>query len=74
MIQAAREFQKTPEGHALIRKRLIAENALARVGNLGIGQARYIGIAKTKFQVTIAAVVANLRLAWNYAGRCARAA
>jgi len=73
MIQEARQFQATPEGVQTLRQRLRVENALARLGHLGIGQARYIGRAKTKFQLTLAATVANLRLAWNSAGRCAEA-
>jgi hypothetical protein len=67
VICAARNYQCTPEGRALLRKRLIVENSLARVGNLGIGMARYIGRKKTEFQLAMAATVANLRLTWNSA-------
>jgi len=67
MIQEARRFQSSPEGVKTLRKRLWVENALARLGNLGIGQARYIGRAKTRLQLTLAATVANLRLIWNSA-------
>jgi hypothetical protein len=67
IIQDARAFQQTPEGHKTLRQRLIVENALARLGHLGIGQARYVGKEKTTLQLTLAAVVANFRLTWNSA-------
>lgn len=66
LIQDARDFQKTPEGRDKLRKRLIVENALARLATHGIGQARYIGLAKTSFQLSIAATVVNLRRTWNW--------
>ena len=66
LIQAARERQGTEDGRARLRKRLAVENALARLAHLGIGQARYNGHVKTRFQLTIAATVANLRRTWNW--------
>jgi hypothetical protein len=65
LIQAARQQQGTPDGRAKLRKRLVVENALARLAGLGIGQARYTGHVKTQFQLTLAATVANLRRTWN---------
>ena len=68
LIQRAREFQATPEGRQSLRKRLVVENSLARLAKLGIGQARVFGRQKTRFQLVMAATVANLRRTWNYAG------
>ena len=62
----AREYQSTPEGKANLRKRVIVENALARLAHLGIGQARYKGHKKTRFQLAIACTIANLRRTWNW--------
>lgn len=64
---AARAYQETPEGRARLRGRVGAEHALARLSHLRIGQARYVGLAKTRFQLAVAAAVANLRLVWNWA-------
>jgi hypothetical protein len=66
LLQEARQFQKTPEGKAHLRKRVIVENSLARLGHLGIGQARYKGRSKTRFQLAISSTVANLRRSWNW--------
>jgi hypothetical protein len=67
LIQEARAFQATPEGRAKLRKRLVVENSLARLGHLGIGQAKYIGHAKARFQLELTAAVANFRRTWNWA-------
>ena len=64
-LREARHYQNSEEGRAKLRKRLVAENVLARLAHLGIGQARYKGTAKTKFQLAMAATVANLRLTAN---------
>lgn len=66
LISEAREFRKTPEGRAILRERVEAEHGLARLAQLGIGQARYIGIAKMRFQLLMAAAIANFRRAWNW--------
>src|SRR5215216_3657624 len=42
--------------------RKVAEHRLARLMQLGVRQARYIGRAKTLFQLLMAATVANLTL------------
>jgi hypothetical protein len=44
------------------------EHRLARLVQLGIRQARYFGRAKTKFQLYLAATVANLTLVASKAG------
>jgi hypothetical protein len=67
LIQDARAQQATEEGRKKLRKRLIIENALARLAHHGISQARYIGHAKTRFQLAITATVVNLRRIWNWA-------
>jgi hypothetical protein len=66
LIQDARNYQKTPEGRAHLRRRFVVEHRLARLGQLGIGQARYKGHRKTLFQLMMAAAIANFRLAWNH--------
>jgi hypothetical protein len=69
LLQKARAYQKTTEGKAYLRKRVVVEHRLARLGQLGIGQARYFGRAKTRFQLSMAAAVANLRRVWNWQGQ-----
>ncbi len=44
------------------KRRVVVEHRLARLVQLGIRQARYFGRAKTKFQLYLAATVANLTL------------
>jgi hypothetical protein len=66
LIQAARSFQASEEGRTKLRDRVVVENALARLARLGIGQARYTGRTKTRFQLVMAATVANLRRTWNW--------
>jgi hypothetical protein len=65
LLQAAREYQSTPEGKRTLRERVGVEHALARLARLGIGQARYFGRKKTGLQLSLCATVANLRLMWN---------
>jgi Transposase DDE domain len=66
LLQAARDLQQTPEGRALLRQRVMVEHRLARLAQLGIGQARYVGRRKVRFQLLIAATLANLRRVWNW--------
>jgi hypothetical protein len=62
LLQEARAFQKS-EAFAPYRKlRQAAEHRLARLMQLGVRQARYIGRTKTLFQLLMAATVANLTL------------
>lgn len=74
LLQAARAYQETPSGRAVLRERVGSEHRLARLGQLGIGQARYVGRRKTACQLLLAATVANLRWLWNWQGRQARQA
>ena len=68
-MQQARRYQQTPEGRATLRKRVIVEHRLARLAQLGIGQARYKGRKKTRLQLMMACAIANFRLAWNHRAR-----
>ena len=67
LLKEARDYQSTPEGKAHLRKRVIVENSLARLAHLGIGQARYKGHPKTRFQLAITCTIANFRRSWNWA-------
>jgi hypothetical protein len=62
LMQAARALQKS-DAYAPYRKlRQEVEHRLARLVQLGIRQARYVGRIKTLFQLLLAATVANLTL------------
>ncbi len=61
-LQQARAFQASDAFDAVRRRRQAAEHRLARLVQLGIRQARYVGRAKTLFQFALAAAVANLTL------------
>ena len=54
------EQQTTDEVRARYRKRVVVEHRIARLVQLGIRQAKYLGAAKVEFQVALAATVANL--------------
>ena len=62
LLQEARALQRSPAYDQYRRRRVVAEHRLARLVQLGIRQARYFGRAKTKFQLYLAATVANLTL------------
>jgi hypothetical protein len=62
LLQEARAFQKSPEFHQFKAARQVAEHSLARLVQLGIRQARYVGRAKTLFQLLMTSAVANLTL------------
>ena len=62
LLQQARELQASPAFDDARRRRQVVEHRLARLVQLGIRQARYIGRTKTLFQLCIAAAVANLTL------------
>lgn len=66
LLMQARTYQQTEEGRSHLRERVVIEHRLARLGQLGIGQARYTGLSKTRFQLLIAATIANLRRTWNW--------
>lgn len=66
LLQEAQKYAHTEQGRAHLRERIIVENRLGRLAQLGIGQARYRGHPKTAFQLFMAATVANLRRTWNW--------
>ena len=68
LLQEARSLQQSPAYDEYRRRRVVAEHRLARLVQLGIRQARYFGRAKTRFQLYLAATVANLTLLANKSG------
>jgi hypothetical protein len=62
LLQRARAFQASPAFTPYRALRQVAEHRLARLVQLGLRQARYRGVAKTRFQAYMAATVANLTL------------
>ena len=60
LLQDARAFQASPAFAEIRRRRQAVEHRIARLVQLGIRQARYVGRTKTRFQLLMAAAVANL--------------
>jgi IS5 family transposase len=60
LLQEARQRQASPVFRKDIKLRQTAEHTIARVIQLGARQARYFGKRKTKYQMTMIALVANL--------------
>jgi hypothetical protein len=60
--QQARLHNQTPEGKEILRARVVVEHRIARLVRLGVRKSRYFGRKKTRFQLIMAAVVANLTL------------
>ncbi len=69
LLQEARQLQDSPAYDQYRHLRVVAEHRLARLVQLGIHQTRYFGRAKTKFQLYLAATVANLTLLAGKFGR-----
>ena len=71
LLQEARAYQETEAFREDGKLRQVVEHRLARLVQLGIRQARYFGRVKTKWQLLLAAAVANLVLvaAWERANR-----
>ena len=68
LLQQARALQQS-EAFAEYRQRMVVvERRLARLVQLGIRQSRYFGRIKTRFQLYLAATVANLTLVAAKAG------
>jgi hypothetical protein len=67
-LQAARAWQHSPGFDEFRKQRQVIEHRIARLVQLGVRQARYVSRQKTRFQVLMAAAVANLTL---IAGRTA---
>ena len=68
LLQEARALQQSADYGQYRRRRVVVEHRLARLTQLGIRQARYFGRVKTKFQLYLAATVANLTLLANQTG------
>ena len=62
LLQEARTLQASPAFPAYRTARQTVEHRIARLMQLGLRQARYLGLAKTLFQACLAAAVANLTL------------
>ena len=69
LLQQARALQQSEAFGEYRQRRVVVEHRLARLVHLGIRQSRYFGRVKTKFQLYLAATVANLTLAASKAGR-----
>ena len=50
----------------------MVEHRIARLVQLGIRKSRFFGREKTRFQLLMAAAVANLTLVWNAAAKRAK--
>ena len=62
LLQRARALQESEAFAEYRRRRQVVEHRLARLVQLGLRQARYFGRAKTLFQLSMEATVANLTL------------
>ena len=62
LLQQARALQPSAAYAEYRARRVVAEHRLARLVQLGIRQSRYCGRGKTRFQLYLAAMVANLTL------------
>ena len=68
LLQQGRALQQSTHYDEYRARRVVVEHRLARLVQLGIRQARYFGRAKTRFQLYLAATVANLTLVAAKAG------
>ncbi len=68
LLQEARALQQSAAYDEYRVRRVVVEHRLARLVHLGIRQSRYFGRAKTRFQLYLAATVANLTLVAAKAG------
>ena len=62
LMQAARQFQRTEQFRQAYRLRSTVEHRIARLVQLGLRKARFVGKAKLVFQLAMTAAVANLTL------------
>ena len=69
LLQQARALQQSEAFAEYRPRRVVVEHRLARPVQLGIRQSRYFGRIKTRFQLYLAATVANLTLVAAKAGR-----
>ena len=73
LLQQARALQQSAAYDEYRGRRVVVEHRLARLVQLGIRQSRYVGRVKTRFQLYLAAAVANLTLVMGKLGRSGRA-
>ncbi len=69
--RAREDYARSPDGREKLRTRVFVEHAIGYLKNLGAGQARYIGKAKTLFQWFVCGAVQNLRRIFSLAGSVA---
>jgi hypothetical protein len=69
LLQKAKAFQKSEAFKEYRQLCQVAEHRIARLMQLGIRQARYLGRNKTLFQLLMAATVANLTLVAGKTGQ-----
>ena len=67
-MQQARALQQSAGFVEYRQRRVVVEHRLVRLVQLGIRQSRYFGRIKTRFQLYLAATVANLTLVAAKAG------
>ena len=72
LLQQARALQQSAGYDEYRARRVVVEHRLARLVHLGIRQSRYFGRAKMRFQLYLAAAVANLTLVAGKIGLSAR--
>jgi len=65
----ARAHNQTEAGRQSLRERVVVEHRIARLVQLRIRQSRYFGRTKTRLQVVMAALVANVSLVVGYGKR-----
>ena len=68
LLQQARALQRSEAFAKYRERRVVVEHRLARLVQLGIRQSRYFGRVKTRFQLYLAATVANLTLVASKSG------
>src|SRR5690606_35441770 len=59
--RAREAYARSPEGREKLRERVTIEHGIGAMKNLGAGAARYMGRAKTLFQVFLSGAVVSLR-------------
>lgn len=62
LLQQARDLQHSEAFGEYKKRRQVSEHRIARLVQLGIRQARYVGRVKTLFQLLLSATVANITL------------
>ena len=67
-MRRARRHQQSEAYREAKRRRQVAEHRIARLRQLAVRKARYMGQVKTLFQLLMAATVANLTLVAGAAG------